>query len=169
MLEDNRKRENNSNTMDAGNKHFIEQNIYKSIKFPEQASTKDTKVYYINSNNKNYGRRLKSLRHLSSRLRGSRRRRSIRGAGRSHRRPRHGSQGRCRRRNQRYNLGCILLRPMEEFLHLREGTSMGRTNLLPIHFFAMRLGQGNRPFNASFHRRTLKHKDRVIGGLESFE
>jgi hypothetical protein len=27
MLEDNRKRENNSNTRDAGNKHFIERNI----------------------------------------------------------------------------------------------------------------------------------------------
>jgi hypothetical protein len=35
MLEDNIKRENNSNTMDAGNKHFIERNIYKSIKSPD--------------------------------------------------------------------------------------------------------------------------------------
>jgi hypothetical protein len=32
MLEDNRKRENNSNTMDAGSKHFIEQNILQEYK-----------------------------------------------------------------------------------------------------------------------------------------
>jgi hypothetical protein len=59
MLEDKRTSENNSNTRDAGNKHFIREKYLQSIEFPDQASAKDTKVYYINLKNKNYGRRLK--------------------------------------------------------------------------------------------------------------
>jgi hypothetical protein len=58
MLEDKRTRENNSNTRDARNKLFIRAYL-QSIEFPDQASAKDTKVYYINLKNKNYGRRLK--------------------------------------------------------------------------------------------------------------
>jgi hypothetical protein len=61
MLEDKRTRENNSNTRDAGNKHFIRAKYLQSIEFPDQASAKDTKVYYINLKNKNYRRRLKSM------------------------------------------------------------------------------------------------------------
>jgi hypothetical protein len=38
---------------------FIRAKYLHSIEFPNQASTKDTKVYYINLKNKNYGRRLK--------------------------------------------------------------------------------------------------------------
>jgi hypothetical protein len=59
MLEDKITRENNSNTRDAGNKRFIRAKYLQSIEFPDQASVKDTKVYYINLKNKNYGRRLK--------------------------------------------------------------------------------------------------------------
>jgi hypothetical protein len=42
------KKGNNSNTRDARNKHFIEQNILQSTDFPDRISAKDTKVYYIN-------------------------------------------------------------------------------------------------------------------------
>jgi hypothetical protein len=38
---------------------FIRATYLQSIEFPDQASTKDTKVHYINLKNKNYRRRLK--------------------------------------------------------------------------------------------------------------
>jgi hypothetical protein len=43
MLEDKRTWENNSNTRNARNKHFIRAKYLQSIEFPDQASVKDTK------------------------------------------------------------------------------------------------------------------------------
>jgi hypothetical protein len=66
MLEDNIRRENNSNTRDARNKHFIERNILQSTEFPDRISAKDTKVYYSNWKSRNYRGRLRIYAPLAA-------------------------------------------------------------------------------------------------------
>jgi hypothetical protein len=55
-----------------------------------------------------------------------------------------------RRKKQKYELGCVLLRLLEELLHLRWGVSIRGANFLPVYFLAMRLGKSNRPFDTLF-------------------
>jgi hypothetical protein len=43
---------------------------------------------------------------------------------------------------------------------------IGGANLLLVHFPAMRLGKGNRPFDTSFHQGKLHRKNRVFNGVE---
>jgi hypothetical protein len=139
MLEDKRTRENNSNTRDAGNNRFIRAKYLQSIEFPDQASAKDIKVYYINLKNKNYRRRLKIYATSAA---GSV---AVEGAEASAAGVLEGVvedlgtevEGAADGEMRDTILGAYFFAFWKNSSISERGASMGRTNLLPIHFFAM--------------------------------